>query len=108
MRVALLLVVLLLAPPAVCAAECLAPPAEMRRSHMDLLAHDRSAAAREGIRRPGHGLDDCITCHVVRDAGGAAVDAADLRHFCTSCHVKVAVSVDCFSCHRATPGEAAR
>ena len=108
MRVALLLIALLLAPPALRAAECPAPPAEMRRIHMDLLTHDRSAAAREGIRRPGHGLDDCITCHVVRDAGGAAVDATDPRHFCTSCQSKVAVSVDCFSCHRGTPVEAAR
>ncbi len=108
MRLGLILIALLLAPLAVRAAECPAPPAEMRRIHMDLLAHDRNAAAREGIRRPGHGLDDCITCHVVRDAGGAAVDATNPRHFCTSCHVKVAVSVDCFSCHRATPVEAAR
>ena len=108
MREAVLLVALLLAPVTLRAAECLADPAVMRRNHMDMLAHDRNGAAREGIRRPGHGLDDCVTCHVVRGAGGAAVDAADPRHFCTSCHVKAAVSVDCFNCHRATPTEAAR
>ena len=108
MREVVLLVALLLAPAAVDAAECLADPAVMRRNHMDMLAHDRDAAAREGIRRPGHGLANCVTCHVVRDARGAAVDAADPRHFCTSCHLSAAVSVDCFSCHRATPKEAAR
>ena len=108
MRQAVLLIVLLLMPLAAAAAECPAAPAVMRREHMDILAHDRSAAVREGIRLPGHGLDDCITCHAVRDAGGAAVDAGDPRHFCTACHVKVAVSVDCFGCHRATPMEAAR
>ena len=62
----------------------------------------------KAIRLPGHGLQDCIDCHAVRDAAGSAVDATDTRHFCTSCHSKVAVSVDCFTCHRATPVEAQR
>ena len=108
MRAALLLVALLGNPGIAQATECLADPSVMRRSHMDMLAHDRSAAAREGIRTPGHGLDDCVTCHAVRDGRGAAVDAADPRHFCTGCHIKAAVSVDCFSCHRATPTDVAR
>ena len=108
MRATLFLLTCLFVPLAGGAAECPAGPAVMRRTQMDMLAHDRSAAVREGVRRPDHGLDDCVTCHVVRDAGGAAVQAGDPRHFCTSCHMKVAVSVDCFGCHRATPSQAGR
>lgn len=104
-RAALLLLALLL-PAFAGAAECPVAP-DMRRTHMDRLAHDRSAAAREGVRLSGRGLQDCVDCHAVRD-GDVAVDAADPRHFCTACHVRAAVAVDCFTCHCATPAEARR
>jgi predicted CXXCH cytochrome family protein len=82
---------------------CLRSAAEMRRIHPTLLKHERQAAVREGKRDPQARIERCVTCHVVRDASGAAVSAEDPRHFCRTCHDQVAVRIDCFSCHRSTP-----
>ena len=82
---------------------CLLPAPQMRRSHMDLLYHERALAVRQGIRDPDARLQRCVTCHAVRDASGAPVSFDDQRHFCRSCHDQAAVGIDCFSCHRSTP-----
>jgi hypothetical protein len=81
---------------------CLLPPAEMRRRHRDLLLDERRMAVRHGKRNPEASLSRCIGCHAVF-AGGEPVPYDDERHFCRSCHAKVAVAPDCFSCHRSTP-----
>ncbi len=86
---------------------CLLPAEQMRRAHMDLLLHERRVAVREGIRNPQASLERCVTCHATHDAAGISLSANDPRHFCRACHDQVAVRVDCFSCHRATPAIAA-
>ncbi len=85
------------------AAHCIMPTPFMRRNHMKLLMHDRRMEVHDGVRIQGHNLEDCMTCHVVRDAQGEAVPITDSRHFCNKCHASAAVSIDCFSCHRSTP-----
>ena len=82
---------------------CLLPAPQMRRSHMDLLYHERALAVRQGIRNPDARLERCVTCHVVRDASATPVSFEDRRHFCRTCHDQAAVGIDCFSCHRSTP-----
>lgn len=101
----LLVAVLVLLPAAVYAADgqCVLPKDQIRREHPDLLRHTRSLVVHEGQRDPKLRIENCITCHVVRDASGAAVPFSDPRHFCNSCHVSAAVTIDCFSCHRSTP-----
>jgi predicted CXXCH cytochrome family protein len=84
---------------------CIASPSVMRRTHMDMLKHDRTAAVHDGIRYPDRALENCIACHAVTGADGKAVTIEDKRHFCNSCHLRAAVSIDCFSCHRSTPAE---
>jgi hypothetical protein len=83
--------------------QCLAAPAVMRRTHPDLLRHERRVTVHDGVRDPRARLENCVTCHAVRDAAGTAVSFQDPRHFCQTCHVQAAVSIDCFSCHRSTP-----
>lgn len=82
---------------------CLAPAAIMRRDHMDMLKHDRTAAVHDGIRRPDRALENCVTCHAIAGNDGKPVSHDDSRHFCNSCHPQAAVAIDCFSCHRSTP-----
>lgn len=91
--------------------QCVLPKDQIRREHPDLLKHTRSLVVHQGQRDPKLRIENCVTCHAVKDATGAAVPFSDPRHFCNSCHVKVAVHLDCFSCHRSTPAvttEAAR
>ena len=83
--------------------QCLEPAPVMRRFHMQMLMHDRTATVHQGVRQSGHNLEDCVTCHAVKGEDGKAVTFEDSRHFCSGCHLKVAVSIDCFSCHRSTP-----
>ena len=83
--------------------DCLAPTAVMRRTHPDLLRHERRVTVHDGVRDPQARLENCVTCHAVRDAAGTPVTFQDKRHFCQTCHVQTAVRIDCFSCHRSTP-----
>lgn len=102
----LLVAVLLLASAASAYAadgQCVLPRDQIRREHPDLLMHTRSMVVHLGARDPKLRIENCVTCHVVRDAAGAPVPFSDPRHFCNSCHVSAAVKIDCFSCHRSTP-----
>ncbi|MGE5168891.1 MAG: hypothetical protein ACM3JC_00825 [Rudaea sp.] len=83
--------------------KCVADPAFMRRNHMKLLLHRRDETVRAGIRGQGASLAGCIECH----ASGTprSVIGSD-RHFCQGCHSYAAVTLDCFTCHAATPREA--
>jgi len=113
MRQALALIVLL-AAGAVCAAEgsgrtplpvieraaagtqCVEPPETMRRSHMDLLKHQRDDTVHGGIRGAKHSLKGCIDCHASRATMSVAKAPGD---FCIACHSYAAVKIDCFECH---------
>ncbi|MCP4188331.1 MAG: Hdr-like menaquinol oxidoreductase cytochrome c subunit [Gammaproteobacteria bacterium] len=82
---------------------CIAPVAEMRREHMNMLLHKRDQTMREGIRTKKASLTECINCHVTPDASGNVARIDNKQHFCASCHVAASVSIDCFSCHADRP-----
>jgi predicted CXXCH cytochrome family protein len=85
--------------------QCVEPPATMRRSHMDLLRHQRDDTVRGGIRGARHSLKDCIACHASRQ--NASVAKAE-TNFCVSCHAYAAVKIDCFECHTSKSGAVAQ
>ncbi len=75
---------------------CVEDPKEMRRSHMQLLQHDRDATVRRGVRDRKQSLAGCVDCHAsTRDNRVIGSD----RHFCQGCHSFAAVKLDCFDCH---------
>lgn len=75
---------------------CVAPAAEMRASHMRLLADWRDRVVRQGMRTT-KGADGrtwrmsltgtCLECH------------GDKAEFCDRCHAYVGVKPDCWNCH---------
>lgn len=77
--------------------------AEMRSNHMHLLMHKRDRTVHEGIRTPKHSLNGCIDCHVPAPTAEKAVRHTDPEHFCATCHIDVAVKLDCFQCHADRP-----
>lgn len=83
---------------------CVAPPAEMRRRHMEMLVHQRDKTLREGVRGAPVSLNACISCHA-SSKNGSVIGSRD--NFCQGCHSYVAVKIDCFECHQATPGKVA-
>ena len=84
---------------------CVADTAFMRRNHMTVLDHQRDETVREGMRGKPFSLRECVACHAVPGADGAAVGADDPGFFCNACHEYVAVRIDCFECHASRPGE---
>ncbi|HHC29853.1 MAG TPA: Hdr-like menaquinol oxidoreductase cytochrome c subunit [Rhodobacterales bacterium] len=81
-----------------------------RIHHMDMLQHDRDLTLRDGVRDLSAddmaiqaSIGECFDCHAVKDDAGEYVGYDDERHFCRTCHDYAAVTIDCFSCHRATP-----
>jgi hypothetical protein len=84
---------------------CVAPPAVMRRTHMEMLKHRRDKTVHQGIRGGDESLNRCIACHASKTTG-AAIGAPDA--FCQSCHDYAAVKLDCFDCHQGRPGAQAR
>jgi len=87
--------------------KCVEPTDVMRREHMNFILHQRDETMHKGIRgiTAKHSLKECIDCHAGYDEQGKAVAINDEGQFCESCHSYTAVSIDCFGCHRATPGE---
>ena len=83
--------------------QCVAPPAEMRRHHMEMLKHQRDDTVHGGIRGAKFSLKGCIDCHASARTGSVASAPGD---FCASCHAYAAVTIDCFECH--TPKMRAR
>ena len=85
--------------------QCVAPPEQMRRKHMDMLKHQRDRTLRAGIRGEANSLNACIDCHAAKTSGSVLGEGG----FCQSCHAYAAVKLDCFECHqpRATPKPAA-
>jgi hypothetical protein len=76
--------------------QCVAPPAVMRRDHMEFLKHQRDDTVHGGIRGAKFSLKGCIDCHANPKTQSVAKDESN---FCVSCHVYVAVKIDCFGCH---------
>ncbi len=80
--------------------QCVEEPALMRRTHMELLRHQRDDTVRGGIRGARHSLKQCIGCHASATTGSVA---AAPTNFCVSCHSYAAVRIDCFECHASKP-----
>ena len=80
--------------------QCVEDPALMRRTHMELLRHQRDDTVRGGIRGARHSLKECVACHASKTSG--SVIAAP-TNFCVSCHSYAAVKIDCFECHASKP-----
>ncbi len=80
--------------------QCVEEPALMRRTHMELLRHQRDDTVRGGIRGARHSLKECVACHASQTTG--SVTAAP-TNFCVSCHSYAAVKIDCFECHASKP-----
>jgi hypothetical protein len=83
---------------------CVEPVTEMRKNHMKFIMHQRDDTMRKGIRTSKYSLAECINCHVVPDQNGNYAHYGEDKHFCSTCHNYAAVNIDCFSCHRDTPG----
>lgn len=87
--------------------KCVEPVDIMRREHMNFILHQRDKTVYEGIRgiTARHSLKGCIDCHAGYDDQGKALPINAKGQFCESCHSYTAVKIDCFGCHRTTPGE---
>lgn len=90
-------------PKAAPGTTCVKDPDVMRRTHMDLLKHQRDDTLRRGVRGTDTQLQDCLTCHAVKDASGRIVSAESKDHFCVTCHAYAAVQPDCWQCHASVP-----
>ncbi len=89
--------------------KCIDTPEVMRRTHMEMLKHQRDRTVRQGIRGEKVHLNACIDCHAGRGAGAAAGSVTGRPEaFCESCHSYAAVKLDCFECHQPKPSEARR
>jgi hypothetical protein len=85
---------------------CVAAPDEIRRSHPDLLRHQRDLTVRGGVRGAQASLEACVNCHATPVAGAATPMRSVLggsESFCQGCHTVAAVKLDCFQCHAAVP-----
>jgi hypothetical protein len=85
--------------------QCVADPATMRRTHMDLLKHQRDDTVRGGARNGKASLKACVECHASPKTQSVA---AGPTSFCVSCHRYAAVKIDCFECHTPKPASAVR
>lgn len=82
---------------------CVAPTPFMRRSHFELIKHQRDITVHEGIRKTDNSLAGCVDCHVGKDAEGHHVAINAPGEFCAACHEYTATTMDCFTCHATTP-----
>ena len=85
--------------------ECVAAPEVMRRTHMDLLKHQRDETMHKGLRGAkgdkSASLNGCIECHASKKTGSVL---GSNENFCQGCHAYVAVKLDCFECHQPKTG----
>jgi len=77
--------------------QCVAPPEEMRRNHMEMLKHQRKLTLREGVRGAKVSLNGCIECHAGKQNGSVL---GSNENFCQTCHAYAAVKLDCWDCHQ--------
>jgi hypothetical protein len=120
-RLVLVLVLLLLLAPAAAPAEegrvplptilegkgeaCVADTDYMRRNHMTELDHQRDETMHRGVRTKRFSLKECVACHAKPAPSGGYLSVNAPGQFCRSCHDYTAVTIDCFQCHAAKPGE---
>lgn len=84
--------------------QCVKPVDEMRRSHMDMLKHQRDDTMHRGVRpKAGGSLKACLECHTQKDGQGKYIPVNAPDQFCSVCHQYAAVSIDCFQCHATKP-----
>ena len=84
--------------------QCVDTPEVMRRTHMEMLKHQRDRTVRAGVRGEKVHLNGCIDCHAGPGAGAAAGSAVGSpQAFCEGCHRYAAVKLDCFECHADRP-----
>ena len=76
-----------------------------RKMHPELLSHKRDKTLRQGVRGGYVQLNKCVECHSSVDKDGEHIPVNAPDQFCSTCHQKVGTTMDCFSCHRATPAE---
>ena len=77
----------------------------IRKMHPEFLNHKRDKTLRQGVRTDENSLKGCVNCHANKDEKTNTYHSVNEQdQFCSTCHQKVSVSVDCFSCHRTTPG----
>ncbi len=77
----------------------------IRKMHPEFLNHKRDKTLRQGVRTEENSLKGCVNCHANKDETTNEYHSVnDKDQFCSDCHQQVSVSVDCFSCHRTTPG----
>lgn len=82
---------------------CVAPTDFMRRSHFELIKHQRDITVREGIRKTDDSLAGCVSCHANHSKQGGFVPVTAEKQFCAGCHQFTGVSIDCFTCHASKP-----
>ncbi len=81
----------------------------IRKMHPEFLDHKRDETLRHGVRTREHSLKGCVWCHTNTDAStNKHIPVNNKDQFCSDCHQKVSVSVDCFQCHRTTPSKGAK
>jgi hypothetical protein len=82
---------------------CVQPTDFMRRSHFELIKHQRDITVHQGIRKTDNSLAGCVDCHVRMDAKGKPVPVNAPGEFCAACHEYTATTLDCFTCHATKP-----
>jgi hypothetical protein len=82
---------------------CVQPTDFMRRSHFELIQHQRDITVHQGIRQTDNSLAGCVDCHVRKDAQGQFVPVNAPGEFCAACHEYTATTLDCFTCHATKP-----
>lgn len=84
--------------------KCVEPESVMRKKHMDFLFHQRDEIMYYGgDRARPYSLRGCVACHVNRDEHGRDIPVNFPDQDCRRCHQYVAIKIDCFGCHAATP-----
>ena len=68
----------------------------MRKTHMNLLKHQRDETVRKGIRGQKYSLAECVDCHASQNTNSVL---GSNEAFCQGCHAYAAVKLDCFECH---------
>jgi hypothetical protein len=87
------------------------PVSYMIRQHPELLKHKRDLTLRKGVRTSKYSLQGCVECHAgKKEEDIYSKSSIENYHpvnaegqFCSDCHEKVGVSLDCFECHRTLP-----
>lgn len=68
----------------------------MRKTHMNLLKHQRDETMHKGIRGQKYSLANCVDCHASLKTNSVL---GSNEAFCQGCHAYAAVKLDCFECH---------